>query len=151
MKLNLSSNAIALLKIALTTTGEVTTAADGKEVREPRKLSNAEVSDRRFFSKAVDAFLTESAETAQALLKTHEDKRQEKIKETGTDNHDDLRASKRETEKQIDEIGKKQFEFEVSDKTRDFLKKCYLGYSDLSGFEAHYDDVVAELDQAFGL
>jgi len=147
MKLTL--NAILLLRYVVTYTGEKE-IKDKEEVDSPRRLNIDESCQRRHFfnntEKIYDDFKKAENEAREELQKTVNE-----VKEKSENKNQNFSKNPEIVEKQnqlldnLDKLRKVEHEFELTEKTKDFLVKYFKEYGDKVGYAAADDLIVEEI------
>lgn len=170
MEIKLSTNAITLLRHVLNYTGEKEVDKDGKkEVFSPRRLWGEDQSQRRHFMKNTEEvvksfeeiykknneeFSNFGVETRDKLTKENPRKEKETNEEYAERINAILAASKvmnekfEELDKKVVEEKKKFNMVEVTDKTKEVLKKYILEYGQKEGYVGADDESVEEINEA---
>jgi hypothetical protein len=166
-KLQLSHQALLLVKHTLTTTGEKEIDQKGNEVPSPLRLSGEEQSQRRHFFKAINEKLDKNAEASATEVKPIQEKldemvkvakKENPIKEGETDydvriNNLVLSANKKaldlikERNDILEKANKTKLEFEINDKTFEVVKKWFKEYSEKNGWTVGDDELVTEIEE----
>lgn len=158
MQLNI--NSINLIRYLLSYTGEKEADGKGNEVMSQRRLSIDESSQRRFFYKNTQNVVSEFDKKSRELAEVHNAKVKEK--------KDKLKKDKKNTDEMIDSLINKdselleslkniqeevkkmldtKYDIEVTDKTKEVIKKYFDLYGKEAGFMAGDDEQVAELEE----
>ena len=149
--LNVSKQALSLLKVVLTTTGEKELNAEGNEVSSPLRLSGEESSQRRHFLKAVDPILTELGETQNKLFEDvkeayRKSSPQGEMKE-GDYNIQMIKALNQDDKftEDIAALTSEKVEVKVSSNVIAVVKKYFEAYGDKNGWTVGDDGLVEEV------
>lgn len=169
MELKLSTSAVTLLRHTFSYTGEKEIGKDGQEVLSPRRLNGDDSAQRRhFFKKTADIvksyqdvftgnneeFNKFSVEVRAKLTSENPQLEGEKPEDYATRINFLLSKSK-EMEEKYQELDKKVLEekkkinvIEVTDKTKEVLKKYFLEFGEKEGFVEADDEHVEEINEA---
>lgn len=180
ISMELSSGSIGLLRFIVSFDGKEVGGSpafgqenkQGQEVDAPRRLNGEESAQRRFFNKEADRIQKEISEVIQPIVDAHNAKSKAKRdalkpanpKDEG-ENEDayearlaqivgkdeELRASFMDLQEKNKVALEKKHQLNLTEKTVAFLKKYYLEFSGKVGFLQGDDDMVEELNGAFGL
>ena len=160
--MQLSLNAIAVLKHVLTYDGKKEIAKDDKgkdiEVNSARKLDPVEGAQRRFFFKNVEGAITEAKDKITAeleLFKEARNAKKAKLEKAGKENVDELLKEDKDLNEKLDalnalnkELNAKVIEFQLEPQTKEVVKKYFDEYGKDIKFAQGDDDSVAEIQEA---
>lgn len=169
MTIELSSGALKLLKFCLFFTGEKEFNAQGVEMNSPRRLNGEESAQRRHFVKAfdpvekdvdgkIDEIVKEfnaAVDVKKAELKESRPRREDESKEDYEarvvdilNKDEELLEKMAKTNERTAALRREKCKLEITEKTKEVLKKYFSKFGEEYGFLSADDEYVEELDTA---
>ena len=166
--MEMTYNAILVLKHVLMHTGEMEIGAGGKEVPSKRRLSVDDSIKRSNFMSAVEGVCKSVQEQTKELAKAHqqlvqeerenvekndprgkeENKKQYRARINAIlDADESLQKSAKETRDKVAELFKSKYTVNIDEATKDACKYFFYDYADSRGFSPQDDETVAEIDK----
>ncbi len=158
MNINLTMTAHYLLMHVLTYSGEKEIGADGKETNSYLRLNNEETSQRRHYYKKVMSVLNERQKQVKEMIDASiEVWKKINVKEEKEDvaaydlRIDAFIKSNNNLQKTVSDIKTAPFEIDITDKTKEVIKKYFVKFGDVAGWTLGDSDVVEEIKTTFSI
>lgn len=158
--MQITYTAARLAKFILSSTGEKELNEKGQEVNTPRRLSAIEASQRRHFNKAIELLEKTTNEKIEKLQNDHKNLIKEKrdlLDKSLTEEQQnellnadkDLLSSVKNLQEQLLVLINEKHELNLTDETKEVVKKYLAEFGEKSGFVDGDDQAVEELEELF--
>jgi len=150
--MKLTKQALSLLKVVLTTTGEKELNLEGQEVTSSRRLNGEESAQRRHFLKVADPILEELGKSQTDFLESAKEAyKKENPQKKGVENpayEQGMFFALNKDKKMLEDmskLSKEEVEISPNDKVTAVVKKYFEEYGEKNGWTSGDDDLVEEV------